>query len=473
MATTSERSDAATQVQVPIPTTAADVPGPVLGATMTEAYVQLVGRMAYFWGFPLVSAHNRRAAFALAPEPGLLGGVVPVAPVGFNEMLTGYVNPEESFIVCPNQDTVYGTGFTALSKDPTVIQVPDFGDRFYVFGLYDQRTDEIGRIGEQYGTTPGFYLIVGEDWKGEVPKGITEVVRSSTDLVFVVPRIFMDSTPEDEAAIQPMIDQVVMYPLSQFDGTMKTKDYSKAPQFPAPTNGHKWVEPDTYYDELRTVMKEVQPLPGEAAIYAWITSVWDAASENPGTKKALVESFREAEEELLEPLVEFQYNGTPMGNGWTSPTNAAAFGTDYLSRTAVSRSTMYMNVERETIYHMRQFDSEGQPLDGHNQYAITFPKGQLPPVKGFWSMTVYNEEKFFFANPLNRFSLGTKNKTLKYAPDESLTLYFGNTSPGDENETNWIPAPSAVFSLMLRSYWPDGSMLDRKWIPPQVTKVTD
>ena len=246
------------QAQVPLPTTAADVPGPVPGNTMTEAYVQLVGRMAYLWGYPLVNAHNRRAAFADAPEPGLLGGVLPVAPVGFNEMLTDYIKPEETFIVCPNQDVVYGGGFTALDKEPTVVQVPDFGDRFYVYAMYDERTDEIGRIGQQYGTTPGFYMIVGPRWTGELPKGITAAVRSSTDLVFVIPRIFKDSTPEDTAAVQPLIDQVVMYPLSQFDGTMKTKDYSKSPHFPVPApppgaqkGEHKWVKPDTYYDDLR------------------------------------------------------------------------------------------------------------------------------------------------------------------------------------------------------------------------------
>ena len=37
-----------------------------------------------------------------------------------------------------------------------MIQVPDFGDRFYVYALYDERTDEIARIGKQYGTKPGF-----------------------------------------------------------------------------------------------------------------------------------------------------------------------------------------------------------------------------------------------------------------------------------------------------------------------------
>ena len=233
----------------PFPTTPAQVPGPFPGNIMTKAYVQMVGRMAYVWGYPMVNAHNRRVAFSEAPKPVLLGGIVPIAPVGYNAMLTDYIDPAERFIVCPNQDVVYGAGFTALDKEPMVVQVPDFGDRFYVFALYDQRTDEIAQIGKQYGTKPGFYLIVGLNWKGEVPAGITAVVRSSTDLVFFVPRVFKDSTAEDTKAVQPLLNQVMMYPLSEFDGKMKTTDWSKLPHFPCrrrqvPKGESRWVNPD-------------------------------------------------------------------------------------------------------------------------------------------------------------------------------------------------------------------------------------
>ena len=162
-------------------------------------------------------------------------------------------------------------------------------------------------------------------------------------------------------------------------------------------------------------MKEVPPLPGEEALYRWIASVWEAAAKNPDTKKALIESFVAADKELVEPLFQFQYNGRAIGNGWTVPANAAEWGTDYLNRTAISKSSMYQNTSAETQYNLREFDSEGKPLDGNNQYTVTFAKGQVPPVKGFWSLTLYNDEKFFFPNALNRFSLGTKNKTLKYA----------------------------------------------------------
>src|SRR6185503_13356932 len=127
--------------QYPIPTNAADVSGPAAGTAMTREYVEVVGRMAYVWGWPLVNMANRGAAFSKAPEPGLLGGVVPIA---YNRlaMLTGYISPQEHFIACPNQDVAYGAGFMTLEKEPIVFQVPDFAERFWVYALYDARTDE-------------------------------------------------------------------------------------------------------------------------------------------------------------------------------------------------------------------------------------------------------------------------------------------------------------------------------------------
>jgi hypothetical protein len=457
--------------QVPIPQTAAQVPGPVPGTAMTKEYVQMVGRAAYFWGYPLVATSNRRAAFAKAPERILLGGVVPIAPVGYNTMLNDYIKPDQDFIVCPNQDVVYGGGFTALDKEPTVIQVPDFGDRYWVYPLYDTRTDEIARIGKQYGSKPGFYMIVGRNWKGEVPAGIINVVRSPTDLVFAIPRIQMDDTAEDRKAIQPLITQVVMYPLSQFDGKIKTVDWSKIPSVPAPPGPSKWVKPETYIDDLTTVMKEVPALPGEEALYGQIAAVFEAAANDPATKTALVESFVAADKELIKPLLQWRYNGIPAGNGWTTLTNGAEWGTDYDNRTAVAVSNIYVNVPPEAKYFYNDNDSAGVQLDGHNLYAVTFANGQLPPVKGFWSLTLYDEQHLFNANPLQRFSLGTKNKTLQYNADGSLTLYIGNKSPGEDKKSNWLPAPNGAFSLYIRAYWADRSVLDGQWRPPVVNRV--
>ena len=78
---------------------------------------------------------------------------------------------------------------------------------------------------------------------------------------------------------------------------------------------------------------------------------------------------------------------------------------------------------------------------------------------------------FFHPNPLNRYSLGTKNKTLKYDSDGSLTLYAGATSPGKDKESNWLPAPDGPFSLYIRAYWADKAILDGTWKPPLVHQV--
>jgi hypothetical protein len=424
------------------------------------------------WGWPLVNSHSRRSASDKAPQPGLSGGVLPIAPPGRIAMLSDYIKPEQNFVTCTNQDVVYGAGYFALDKEPVVFQVPDFGDRFWVYALYDARTDEFAQIGKAYGTKPGLYMVVGPDWSGEVPPGITTIVRSSTELAFAAPRVFRDDTPEDLAAVQTVLNQINFYPVSEYDGKMKVTDWSKLPHFPSPAPTGKgearWVNPETFFDVLPEVMRLVPPLPGEEALYGWIDSVLVAAEKDPQIKKILKDTAVAAESELITPLFRWRQNGVPAGNGWNSPVNNARWGTDYLNRAATAKLNMYENVPEETKYLYTDYDSAGKQLHGKNQYVVTFPKGELPPVKGFWSLTLYEEHHFFHPNPLNRYSLGTKSKQLKLNPDGSLTLYAGARSPGKDKESNWLPAPNGAFSLYIRAYWPEKAILDGQWKPPIV-----
>jgi len=461
--------------QLPIPTTAAEVPGPAPGTAMTKAYVQMVGQMTYLWGWELVNNSNRHGVFSKAPEPVLLGGVLPIAHNAV-AMLTNYISPEQRFIATSNQDVVYGFGYLDnLDNEPIVFQVPDFGPRFWVYALWDARTDEFSQIGLQYGTKPGFYMVVGPNWKGETPKGIAAVLRSSTSVVSACPRVFMDDTVEDHEAIQPALSLIGFYPLSQFDGKMKTTDWSKLPDYPAPKSSGQgetqWVNPETFFDELPAAMKQVPPLPCEQPLYDWIGSVLEAAAKDPAIKKTLTETAVAAEREMIDPFFQWRNNGSPAGNGWRSTLNNAEWGTDYRNRTGTAKSAMFENSPAETKYIYTDDDSQSQQLRGQNSYSITFPKGQVPPVKGFWSLTLYNDVHFFNPNPLKRYSLGTKNKNLIYNADGSLTLYASAKSPGKDKENNWLPAPEGKFSLFIRAYWPEQAVLDGTWKPPIVEKV--
>jgi hypothetical protein len=102
---------------------------------------------------------------------------------------------------------------------------------------------------------------------------------------------------------------------------------------------------------------------------------------------------------------------------------------------------------------------------------VTFSKGETPPVDGFWSLTLYNKAHLFAPNALNRFSLGTKSKSMKPEDDGSLTLYVQSTSPGPDKEANWLPAPKEDFSLYIRAYWPKPELTQGQWTPPRVEKT--
>src|SRR5271154_3686339 len=187
--------------QVTQPGTASEIKGTPAGTVMTKEYVETIGRFAYLWGWPLVNNLNRSLAVAKLPEPGRIEGVIPAAPPGYISMLTDYIDAAEHFVTCPNQDTVYGAGFQRLDSKPVIVQVPDFKGRFFTYQITDARTDSFASIGKQYGTKPGFYLLVGPNWKGNVPQGINAVYRSQTDLAAIFPRVFQDDTPEDKIAI--------------------------------------------------------------------------------------------------------------------------------------------------------------------------------------------------------------------------------------------------------------------------------
>jgi hypothetical protein len=201
-------------------------------------------------------------------------------------------------------------------------------------------------------------------------------------------------------------------------------------------------------------------------------SVLDAAAKDSQTKETLRQAAIAAEKDLIGPLFHFRNNGRPVGNGWTSPPNGARWGVDYISRAATARSNMYDNGPEETRYIYTDFDLDGERLNGAHAYMVTFPKGETPPVNGFWSLTLYNEEHLFSPNPLNRYSLGTKSRSMQVSANGALTIYVQSTSPGAAKESNWLPSPKdADFSLYIRAYWPKPAILDEKWNPPPIRKT--
>ena len=123
---------------------------------------------------------------------------------------------------------------------------------------------------------------------------------------------------------------------------------------------------------------------------------------------------------------------------------------------------------RRAIYPCRG-GRRGPPTQRQPPYVLHFAR-QTPPVEAFWSVTMYNSDHFFVANPINRYAIGDRD-ALRFNPDGSLDLFLQHQSPGKEKESNWLPAPAGNFNLIMRMYWPKPEVLNGAYKIPAVEPV--
>ena len=145
--------------------------------------------------------------------------------------------------------------------------------------------------------------------------------------------------------------------------------------------------------------------------------------------------------------------------------SAELFGTreflknDYTKRALGAMMGIYGNSVEEAYYSAAQLDSDGRPLNGKYKYEIRFEKGNLPPVKLFWSMTMYKlPERLLVDNEIDRYSIGDRTKGFEPAEDGSLTIYVQSTPPEGAKKGNWLPSPDGPFFMVGRFYGPERSL---------------
>jgi hypothetical protein len=182
---------------------------------------------------------------------------------------------------------------------------------------------------------------------------------------------------------------------------------------------------------------------------------------------ALAKAIPAAQEKIMGHIKD---SGT-MENGWSFSTHTGLYGTDYLQRAFVTAIGLGANRPQDAVYPTSLTAADGKKYNGANKYTLHFAKGQTPPANAFWSITMYDADYFFVANPLNKYTVSPRD-ALKYNDDGSLDILIQNESPGKDREANWLPAPKGDFALMMRLYWPsekDPSILDGTWKIPPVT----
>jgi hypothetical protein len=441
--------------------------GPSLAADPpTEAEAAEIAADAFVFGYPLVLMDASRRTMTAVPRPEAAR-----APMGqFNDS-TKFPDATFTDVVTPNADTLYSFSWLDLTKGPVVLSLPDVGDRYYLMQMLDAWTDVFASPGSRTtGNRAGDYAIVGPGWNGALPAGMKEI-RSPTGLVWIIGRT-QTNGPADYAAVRALKAKYRLVPLSAWGAAYAPPaEVAVDPKVDAKTSPVEQVErmPGAeFFAWLAALMRDNPPAEADRPMVERLARIGIVAGRPFGGFGPAFERGMKAGRERIAAEA-----ARPQGrveNGWDVMTGVGRYGTNYLFRALVARVGLGANLPEDALYPRATKDADGEPLTGAHRYVIRFPKGGLPPVGAFWSLTMYNARQSFVANPIDRYAIGDRDK-LTFGDDGSLSLYLQHDSPGPEKASNWLPAPEGSFNVFMRLYWPKREILDGAWKPQAIERV--
>ena len=451
-----------------------------------EDYAYNLGVQAYIFSFPWSYMQQLRYDWVTKPiDPKH----VPYMAInhfwnGRNVITSNYQNGGS-----PNNDTLYSISWMNVEEEPLILSHPDMGDRYFAFEFATVSSDNLGYVGSRTtGSKAGNFALVGPNWKGKLPEGIRSIapsvgtekqaasepfLTSPNNTIYVQARTAVMG-PEDAKAVNKLQDQYTLTPLSQWGkGKLNVPENRDVPKpFDEKT------DPLNFWRTVNAAMTENPPTPEHQAIVEMYKAIGigpgqDIDKLDDATKRGLTRAATDGLA-LIKRMGKDGAGGKRV-NGWIVPPDtigSAGYLYDFVTRGALqSRLGIIANDPQEAIYLMGSNDSNGEPLNGANNYTMTFPKGQLPEVDYFWSLTLYDINNNLVKNPINRWAFSSNSKGYKFAEDGSLTFYIQNESPGKDKESNWLPSPKGAYWTIFRTYGPRESVINGTWKIPGLIKA--
>ena len=430
---------------------------------------------AYIYGYPLVTFDMARRQQTNVAKPD-----AEHAPMGQMIKMRAYPAVDNHCCAAPNADTLYTMAWLDLSAEPMILGIPEIRDRYYILPFLDGFSEVFHVVSSSTsGGKAQQVAITGPGWKGTLPEGVTRV-ESGTAMVWMLGRLYCTGTSEDYAAVHALQDKFTLVPLSAWGKPWTPPPGVVDPEFDMHTGVRAQVNAlgvYTYLDELGRLLKTNPPKPADAAIVARMAKIGLVPGRDfDGTALgALDRRIIEAVPKLALLKMGVHLKEQKKTDGWLYFTSGVGnWGTDYLTRGMANLVGPGWNRPQDAIYPLSQADPDGRAYDGAKQaYVMRFEKGRLPPVDGFWSLTLYDGEFFFVPNAINRYAVSERD-ALVANPDGSIDLYIQPESPGKDKEANWLPAPRGKFQLILRMYGPrktPPSIVDGSWTPPPVRRA--
>jgi hypothetical protein len=437
--------------------------------------IKAIAEEAYVYGFPMIAAYKALYQFNVDKTDSQYRGP-------FNTILNDAqtFTPKDTAIVTPNADTPYSMVQADLRAEPIVLCVPEIEKkRYYSVQLTDMYSFNYGYLGSRAtGNGAGCYMVAGPGWKGDTPSGVAKAFRSETQFGLIIYRTQLFS-PKDIDNVKKIQAGYTVQPLSAFLH-QPAPPAAPAIDWPAFTGDAFKTDFPAFLDFL---LQFCPTIPEEKELRARFAEIGIGPDKKFGFKSLDDAHKLEIGLGVKDGYAKIEKARDSIGktiNGWAV---GSAFGDrafykgDFLLRAAAALAGIYGNDADEAMYPMAKSGSDGQPLDGsRNNYTLTFPAGQLPPVNAFWSVTMYDgKTQLLIENPINRYLINSPMLSgMNKNADGSLTLHVQKDSPGKAKESNWLPAPNGPIYMVMRLYWPKTeppSILppgEGTWKPPAI-----
>ncbi|HEY8515496.1 MAG TPA: DUF1254 domain-containing protein [Candidatus Binatia bacterium] len=408
----------------------------------------------FLFGYPLVVTERTLQTF---------GGLI-----GVNQPFTQQARSDSSsrVVVAPNTDTLYAIAVLDLRPGPLLLELPDIPDRYHTFQFLDAYTESFAYLGTR--TTDGrggTWLLTPPGWQGDVPAGATRI-DIPTPQAFMLGRVLVYDDA-DVPNVTALTSQVKLTPL----------DPAAPPPPPLGTPPGPPAETGTndlgFWDELCSALAINPPTTdAQRALVERLAALGVGPGRRPSTEvtdPAILAALRAGIARGF-ARIESAAAGNDTINGWSMRTDLGVYGDDLERRATVARYGWGANVPEEAIYPNAFEDSAGAPLDGTHRYRVRFAPDGLPPVHAFWSLTLYDADRFLYDNPQRRYAISDRSPDLVYGEDGSLEIYV-QAEPPPGLEANWLPPPPGPFSLMLRLYLPADEVTSGAWQPPTIERL--
>jgi hypothetical protein len=380
-------------------------------------------------------------------------------------------------VVAPNDDTLYVSSFMDLTDEPVILTIPSTTVTYSLLVL-DPYGDII-TIGID-NTTAGTYALVGPDWTGTLPDGVTPIAVPLNLTQWIIRADKFSPSGEDQTP------EAEIFRSSLRAGTLTEYLINSPNMTPAivpvelasiPFKGLADLLSTQYSIEF---LKQLQtavasagtpPLsPDEQLLSERFNQLFEMRGSN---LSAFIDATRKAHALIVADYV--THKGT---YNWIHFTNIGIW-TDAqdLDRSAISEYIQYGNGIDTAAYYQTFEDDKGAPLIAavSNGYVLTFPKGETPETTRFWSVTAYIPGSItLVSNDADKYVVGSYTPGLQTNADGSTSIYMFPKLPVGVPAANWLPVPRGRFNIMLRDYGPAGSVENNTYTPPPVvaTKVS-